>query len=125
MYYLEVLSVHWLMYNKTTIVAMYSRGFQLLFSFSSYSGAYFSYYIVVTILRGFGDVTLHYNTDRTVFFLIFLFFLKLRQFVEESVRLCRPSDVYVCDGSEAENSMLIDRLLENRTIVALPKYKNW
>uniref|UniRef100_A0A2S2QI07 Phosphoenolpyruvate carboxykinase n=1 Tax=Sipha flava TaxID=143950 RepID=A0A2S2QI07_9HEMI len=49
---------------------------------------------------------------------------KLRQFVEESVRLCRPSDVYVCDGSEAENSMLIDRLLENRTIVALPKYKN-
>jgi phosphoenolpyruvate carboxykinase (GTP) len=50
---------------------------------------------------------------------------KLKDFVEESVRLCRPSNVYVCDGSEAENSMLIELLLENRTIVPLPKYKNW
>ncbi|CAI6365614.1 unnamed protein product [Macrosiphum euphorbiae] len=49
---------------------------------------------------------------------------KLKDFVEDSVRLCRPSNVYVCDGSEAENSMLIELLLENRTIVPLPKYQN-
>lgn len=50
---------------------------------------------------------------------------QLKDFVEDSVRLCRPSNVYVCDGSEAENSMLIELLLENRTIVPLPKYQNW
>jgi len=49
---------------------------------------------------------------------------KLKDFVEESVRLCRPSNLYICDGSEAENTMLIERLLENHTIIPLPKYKN-
>uniref|UniRef100_A0A481MQK9 Phosphoenolpyruvate carboxykinase [GTP] n=1 Tax=Nipponaphis monzeni TaxID=196483 RepID=A0A481MQK9_9HEMI len=49
---------------------------------------------------------------------------QVREFVEDSVRLCRPSNVHICDGSEAENSLLIDRLLENGTIVRLPKYKN-
>lgn len=56
---------------------------------------------------------------------VIYFWLQLREFVEDSVRLCCPSNVHICDGSEAENSLLIDRLLKSGTIVRLPKYKNW
>ncbi|XP_011495751.1 PREDICTED: phosphoenolpyruvate carboxykinase [GTP]-like [Ceratosolen solmsi marchali] len=49
---------------------------------------------------------------------------KVRAYIEEAVRLCRPDDVYVCDGSDLENARLL-KLLENRgTIQALPKYEN-
>lgn len=50
---------------------------------------------------------------------------KVRAFIEEAVRLCRPDDVYICDGSEAENVQML-KMLENRgTIQPLPKYDNW
>ncbi|XP_014207920.1 phosphoenolpyruvate carboxykinase [GTP] [Copidosoma floridanum] len=49
---------------------------------------------------------------------------KVRAFIEEAVRLCRPDDVYVCDGSDLENKQLL-KLLENKgTIQPLPKYDN-
>ncbi|XP_050543097.1 phosphoenolpyruvate carboxykinase [GTP]-like isoform X2 [Daktulosphaira vitifoliae] len=49
---------------------------------------------------------------------------KLKEFVEESMQICRPSNVHVCDGSEVENALLIDKLLKAGTVVPLPKYKN-
>ena len=50
---------------------------------------------------------------------------KVRAFIEEAVRLCRPDDIYVCDGSEAENEQLL-KMLENKgTIQRLSKYENW
>jgi phosphoenolpyruvate carboxykinase (GTP) len=50
---------------------------------------------------------------------------KVRAYVEEAVKLCRPDDVYVCDGSDLENTRLL-KLLENQgTIQSLPKYENW
>ncbi|XP_050421561.1 phosphoenolpyruvate carboxykinase [GTP]-like [Adelges cooleyi] len=49
---------------------------------------------------------------------------KLREFVEENVRICCPSNVQVCDGSDAENQLLVNKLIESGTIVSLPKYKN-
>lgn len=49
---------------------------------------------------------------------------KVRSYIEECVKLCQPDDVYVCDGSEAENNHLIKLLVKKGTIEALPKYFN-
>ncbi|BET00354.1 phosphoenolpyruvate carboxykinase [Nesidiocoris tenuis] len=48
----------------------------------------------------------------------------VRRFVEKSVDLCAPADVHVMDGSEAENRLIVEKLLADGTIVKLPKYKN-
>ena len=50
---------------------------------------------------------------------------KVRAYVEEAIRLCRPDDVYICDGSEAENKQLLKLLEKRGTIQPLPKYENW
>lgn len=50
---------------------------------------------------------------------------KVRVFIEEAVRLCRPDDVYICDGSEAENKQLLKLLEKRGTIQQLSKYENW
>lgn len=49
---------------------------------------------------------------------------KVRAFVEESVQLCQPENIMICDGSERENGTLIRLLQEQGTIAALPKYEN-
>lgn len=49
---------------------------------------------------------------------------KVRTYVEESVSLCQPEKIHICDGSDRENSMLIKIMLEQGTITALPKYDN-
>lgn len=48
----------------------------------------------------------------------------VRKFVEESVALCMPDRIHICDGSEAENKMIVEELQEDGTIVPLPKYEN-
>uniref|UniRef100_A0A023G086 Phosphoenolpyruvate carboxykinase [GTP] n=1 Tax=Amblyomma parvum TaxID=251391 RepID=A0A023G086_AMBPA len=48
----------------------------------------------------------------------------VRAYVEEKQRLCQPSTVHICDGSEAENSHLLDLMLKAGSIVPLPKYRN-
>ncbi|XP_077504159.1 phosphoenolpyruvate carboxykinase, cytosolic [GTP]-like isoform X2 [Amblyomma americanum] len=48
----------------------------------------------------------------------------VRAYVEEKQRLCQPSAVHICDGSEAENSHLLDLMLKAGSIVPLPKYRN-
>jgi len=49
---------------------------------------------------------------------------KLREFVEQNVELCRPSQIHICDGSEAENDKLTRLMLAQGTLKPLPKYKN-
>lgn len=49
----------------------------------------------------------------------------VRAYVEEKQRLCQPSAVHICDGSEAENNYLLDLMLKAGSIVPLPKYRNW
>ncbi|OXU28699.1 hypothetical protein TSAR_007135 [Trichomalopsis sarcophagae] len=49
---------------------------------------------------------------------------KVRTFIEEAVRLCRPDMVYICDGSEAENEQMLKLLESKGTIEKLPKYEN-
>ncbi|XP_045583740.1 LOW QUALITY PROTEIN: phosphoenolpyruvate carboxykinase, cytosolic [GTP] [Procambarus clarkii] len=49
---------------------------------------------------------------------------KVRSFVEESARLCRPADVHICDGSEREIRHLLNVMQQAGMIEYLPKYKN-
>jgi phosphoenolpyruvate carboxykinase (GTP) len=49
---------------------------------------------------------------------------KVRSYVEDKASLCQPDQIYVCDGSEQENSDIINTLLEEKMIQPLPKFKN-
>lgn len=49
---------------------------------------------------------------------------KVRLFVEESVALCQPDQIHICDGSEFENKTLLKILEDQGTITSLPKYNN-
>lgn len=50
---------------------------------------------------------------------------KVRSYVEEKAELCQPDQIYICDGSEEENTDMINTLLKDKMIQPLPKYKNW
>nr|2FAF_A Chain A, Phosphoenolpyruvate carboxykinase [Gallus gallus]2FAF_B Chain B, Phosphoenolpyruvate carboxykinase [Gallus gallus]2FAH_A Chain A, Phosphoenolpyruvate carboxykinase [Gallus gallus]2FAH_B Chain B, Phosphoenolpyruvate carboxykinase [Gallus gallus]2FAH_C Chain C, Phosphoenolpyruvate carboxykinase [Gallus gallus]2FAH_D Chain D, Phosphoenolpyruvate carboxykinase [Gallus gallus]2QZY_A Chain A, Phosphoenolpyruvate carboxykinase [GTP] [Gallus gallus]2QZY_B Chain B, Phosphoenolpyruvate car len=47
-----------------------------------------------------------------------------RDFVEEAVRLCRPREVLLCDGSEEEGKELLRGLQDDGVLHPLPKYDN-
>ncbi|XP_045474691.1 phosphoenolpyruvate carboxykinase [GTP]-like isoform X1 [Harmonia axyridis] len=49
---------------------------------------------------------------------------KARSYVEDKVDLCRPKNIHICDGSDAENTNLLSLLQKQGTIEPLPKYKN-
>ncbi|XP_017568351.1 phosphoenolpyruvate carboxykinase, cytosolic [GTP] [Pygocentrus nattereri] len=48
----------------------------------------------------------------------------LREFIESSLSLCQPDALHICDGSEEENSALLDHLQEQGVIKKLKKYEN-
>lgn len=50
---------------------------------------------------------------------------KVLTYVEDCVKLCKPDSVYICNGSEEENVMMLKLLQANGSIVPLPKYENW
>ncbi|CRK91569.1 CLUMA_CG005220, isoform B [Clunio marinus] len=50
--------------------------------------------------------------------------LKVKAFIEESVALCQPENVHICDGSERENQFMLKALQESGSIIPLPKYQN-
>ncbi|XP_049817277.1 phosphoenolpyruvate carboxykinase [GTP]-like isoform X2 [Aethina tumida] len=49
---------------------------------------------------------------------------KVRAYVEENIDLCQPEQVHICDGTEHENSHLLDLMQKKGTIIPLPKYQN-
>ncbi|TOF86440.1 hypothetical protein CGJ15_25195, partial [Vibrio parahaemolyticus] len=49
---------------------------------------------------------------------------KVRSFVEESSRLCRPANLHICDGTERELRHLLNVMQQTGMIEHLPKYKN-
>ncbi|XP_068777785.1 phosphoenolpyruvate carboxykinase [GTP], mitochondrial [Struthio camelus] len=49
---------------------------------------------------------------------------RVRAFVEEGARLCRPRALHVCDGSEAEGAALLAQLQADGVLHPLPKYEN-
>ncbi len=44
---------------------------------------------------------------------------RLREWVQEMVELCKPDDVYWCDGSQEEYDALCDKLVESGTFIRL------
>lgn len=38
--------------------------------------------------------------------------------------MCQPEKIHICDGSERENELLINSLLDAGTVIPLPKYEN-
>ena len=50
---------------------------------------------------------------------------KIREYVEEKIKLCQPSNFHVCDGSDGENQQLLDAMELSGVIRRLRKYKNW
>ncbi len=51
--------------------------------------------------------------------------LKIREYVQEKIQLCQPTNFHVCDGSEEENQQLLDAMEQAGVIRRLKKYKNW
>jgi phosphoenolpyruvate carboxykinase (GTP) len=51
--------------------------------------------------------------------------VKIREYVEEKIQLCQPTNFHVCDGSEEENQQLLDSMEQAGVIRRLKKYKNW
>jgi len=48
----------------------------------------------------------------------------LKQFVEQYVQQCQPSNVHVCDGSEEEYQALIQGLINKGSLIKLKKFEN-
>ncbi len=51
--------------------------------------------------------------------------VKIREYVEEKIKLCQPTNFHVCNGSEEENQELLDAMEQAGVIRRLRKYKNW
>ena len=49
---------------------------------------------------------------------------RLKNWVDEIVRICLPDDVYWCDGSKEEYARLMSRMVKNGAAVALKKRGN-
>ena len=50
---------------------------------------------------------------------------KVQKFVEEKARICQPSQIHVCDGSQAEGKQLLDQMQKDGQVIPLDKYENW
>ncbi|XP_055341899.1 phosphoenolpyruvate carboxykinase, cytosolic [GTP]-like isoform X2 [Paramacrobiotus metropolitanus] len=49
---------------------------------------------------------------------------KVQRYLLECVSVCRPDKVYICDGSEEENTELVKQMVEEGMMKKLPKYDN-
>ncbi|KAK7113883.1 phosphoenolpyruvate carboxykinase, cytosolic [GTP]-like isoform X2 [Littorina saxatilis] len=49
---------------------------------------------------------------------------KVRHYVEENARLCKPDTIHICDGSERENELITYMLQKDNILRRLPKYDN-
>ncbi|XP_076112411.1 phosphoenolpyruvate carboxykinase, cytosolic [GTP]-like isoform X2 [Mytilus galloprovincialis] len=49
---------------------------------------------------------------------------KVRNYVDENIKLCNPSTVHICDGSDKENELLLYILQRDGMIKPLPKLEN-
>lgn len=49
----------------------------------------------------------------------------IRDYVQEKIQLCQPTNFHVCNGSDEENQQLLDMMEQMGMIRRLRKYKNW
>ncbi len=50
---------------------------------------------------------------------------QIREYVQEKINLCQPTNFHVCNGSEEENQEILDAMEQAGGIRRLQKYKNW
>ena len=50
--------------------------------------------------------------------------IQVRKFVDENVKICQPSAVHICDGSEQENTQLCNELIKEGIFKKLTKFEN-
>jgi phosphoenolpyruvate carboxykinase (GTP) len=49
---------------------------------------------------------------------------RVRRYIAENVRLCRPKGVYICDGSEEEAEEITEKMVNRGLLTKLDKYEN-
>lgn len=50
---------------------------------------------------------------------------KVQDYVANQAEVCKPDNIYICDGSKEENESLINQLIEAGVLTKLHKYDNW
>lgn len=50
--------------------------------------------------------------------------IRVRHYVEENARLCKPDTIHICDGSDRENELILYLLQKDNILHKLPKYEN-
>ncbi|XP_023221746.1 phosphoenolpyruvate carboxykinase, cytosolic [GTP]-like isoform X1 [Centruroides sculpturatus] len=48
----------------------------------------------------------------------------VRSYIEDKANLCQPDNIHICDGSDAENTALLNMMQKQGIIVPLTKYEN-
>ncbi|XP_076449775.1 phosphoenolpyruvate carboxykinase, cytosolic [GTP]-like isoform X2 [Babylonia areolata] len=49
---------------------------------------------------------------------------KVRHYVEENAKLCKPDTIHICDGSDRESDLILYMLQKDNMLKRLPKYEN-
>jgi phosphoenolpyruvate carboxykinase (GTP) len=49
---------------------------------------------------------------------------RVRKYISENVRLCRPKGVYICDGSDEEAEEITEKMVNRGLLTKLDKYEN-
>jgi GTP-dependent phosphoenolpyruvate carboxykinase len=49
----------------------------------------------------------------------------VRQFVDESARICQPDNIKICNGTQEEYNMLLKQMQKDGVVRPLKKMNNW
>lgn len=50
---------------------------------------------------------------------------KVQDFVADKVKVCKPDNIHICDGSKEENEALLKILMSVGIATPLSKHDNW
>jgi phosphoenolpyruvate carboxykinase (GTP) len=51
---------------------------------------------------------------------------KVQDYVLEKAKVCQPDNIHICDGSEAENQALLQKMQKQGQVTPVKgKYNNW
>ena len=48
---------------------------------------------------------------------------RLKEWIDEVAKLCQPKDIHICDGTAAENELILGRLVQNGVLIPLNEEK--
>ena len=50
---------------------------------------------------------------------------KVKAFIAEKAKICKPDSIHILDGSDAEYKKLIHQMEQSGMLVKLKKYESW